>query len=280
MATTTPNFGWPVPTSTDLVKDGATAIEALGDSIDASLLDLKGGTTGQILSKASNTDLDYTWITNDVGDITAVTAGTGISGGGTSGAVTITNSMATAIDAKGDLVAGTGADAFNRLAVGTNNTKLVAASGETTGMKWVGFQGVSLYNTTNQSVSSSTWTATTFNTEDFDTDGFHSTSSNTSRITIPTGLDGKYLFTGVQAWTANTTSIRGLQLYKNGAILKALFLNAPSPSYETFQSYQFIVDAVAGDYFEVFNYQETGSALNLQGGFSFGNHFQAQYLGA
>jgi hypothetical protein len=61
MATTTPNFGWSVPTSTDLVKDGATAIETLGDSIDASFLDLKGGTTGQFLSKASNTDLDFSW---------------------------------------------------------------------------------------------------------------------------------------------------------------------------------------------------------------------------
>lgn len=62
MATTTPNFGWSVPTSTDLVKDGATAIETLGDAIDASLVDLKGGTSGQVLSKASNTDMDFTWI--------------------------------------------------------------------------------------------------------------------------------------------------------------------------------------------------------------------------
>jgi hypothetical protein len=39
MATVTPNFSWPVPTSTDLVRDGAIAIEALGDSVDASLFD-------------------------------------------------------------------------------------------------------------------------------------------------------------------------------------------------------------------------------------------------
>jgi len=42
MATTTPNYGWPVPTSTDLVKDGATAIEALGDAIDATVFALPG----------------------------------------------------------------------------------------------------------------------------------------------------------------------------------------------------------------------------------------------
>jgi hypothetical protein len=89
MATTTPNFSWPVPTSTDLVKDGATAIEALGDSIDASLVDLKGGTTGQVLSKASGTDMDFTWVTDAAGDITGVTATSPITGGGTSGTVTI-----------------------------------------------------------------------------------------------------------------------------------------------------------------------------------------------
>jgi hypothetical protein len=43
MATTTPNYGWPVPTSTDYVKDGATAIEALGDAIDATVFGLPSG---------------------------------------------------------------------------------------------------------------------------------------------------------------------------------------------------------------------------------------------
>jgi hypothetical protein len=88
MATTT-NFGWETPDDTDLVKDGAAAMRTLGNSIDTSFVDLKGGTSGQILSKASNTDLDYTWITNDVGDITAVTASSPLTGGGTSGAITV-----------------------------------------------------------------------------------------------------------------------------------------------------------------------------------------------
>jgi hypothetical protein len=65
MATTTTNFGWDIPQSTDLVKDGATAIAALGQDIDTAMVDLKGGTTGQVLAKASGTDLDFSWIEQD-----------------------------------------------------------------------------------------------------------------------------------------------------------------------------------------------------------------------
>lgn len=64
MATTT-NFGWTTPNDTDLVKDGAAAIRTLGNGIDTSMMDLKGGTTGQVLAKASNTDMDFTWTEQD-----------------------------------------------------------------------------------------------------------------------------------------------------------------------------------------------------------------------
>lgn len=88
MATTT-NFGWETPDDTDLVKDGAAAMRTLGNSIDTSFVDLKGGTTGQVLAKASATDLDYSWTTPQVGDITSITATSPLTGGGTTGDVTV-----------------------------------------------------------------------------------------------------------------------------------------------------------------------------------------------
>jgi hypothetical protein len=114
MANTT-NFNWETPDDTDLVKDGAAAIRTLGSAIDTSLVDLKGGTTDQVLAKNSNTDMDFKWVTSD--DANA-----------------IQNAI---VDAKGDIVAASAADTPARLAVGTDNQRLVAASGETTGLKYV-----------------------------------------------------------------------------------------------------------------------------------------------
>ena len=118
-----------MPTATDLVTDLPADFEVFGQAVDTDFVDLLGGTTGQVLSKTSATDLDFTWVTAQVGDITGVTAGTGISGGGTSGAVTVTNSMATAITTNGDIIYGTGSGTFNRLGIGSSAQVLAVSSG-------------------------------------------------------------------------------------------------------------------------------------------------------
>ena len=65
MSNPTSNFGWVMPTSTDLVTDLPADFAVFGQAVDTSMADLKGGTTGQVLSKASNTDMDFTWIEQD-----------------------------------------------------------------------------------------------------------------------------------------------------------------------------------------------------------------------
>jgi len=87
MTNPTSNFGWQMPESTDLVTNLPADFEVFGQAVDTDFVDLLGGTTGQVLSKTSATDLDFTWIANDQGDITGITTGvsSGLSGGVTSG---------------------------------------------------------------------------------------------------------------------------------------------------------------------------------------------------
>jgi hypothetical protein len=89
MSNPTSNFGWQMPTATDLVTDLPADFEVFGQAVDTDFADLNGGTTGQLLSKTSATDLDFTWVTPNAGDITDVGVTTPITGGGSSGAVTI-----------------------------------------------------------------------------------------------------------------------------------------------------------------------------------------------
>lgn len=287
MATTT-NFGWETPDDTDLVKDGAAAMRTLGNSIDTSFVDLKGGTSGQILAKASNTDLDYTWITNDQGDITGVTAGTGLTGGGTSGAVslaidstvttltgtqTLTNKTLTSpvlttpsisnIDAKGDLLAGTADNTIGRLPVGTNDQVLVADSSTATGLKWATaattlFPTFSAGASASTSLPSMTFTKINFDTEDWDTNSNFASSRFTPTVA------GYYSLTTSLVTNLPNNSEMELLIYKNGSLWKrvlssggtnanSLALNGTALTYLNGSS----------DYAEVYMYYGVGATGGL-----------------
>jgi hypothetical protein len=101
-----------------LVTDLPADFETFGQAVATSMADLLGGTTGQVLSKASNTDMDFTWVAADD-----------------------TNAIQNAIvDAKGDLIAASAADTPARLAVGNNGETLVADSSTATGLRYQGSQ--------------------------------------------------------------------------------------------------------------------------------------------
>jgi hypothetical protein len=67
MANPTTNFGWQMPTATDLVTDLPADFEVFGQAVDTDFVDLLGGTTGQVLAKASDTDLDFVWSADAAG---------------------------------------------------------------------------------------------------------------------------------------------------------------------------------------------------------------------
>ncbi len=133
MSNPTSSFGWQMPTASDLVTDLPADFETFGQAVDTTLADLKGGTTGQVLSKASNTDMDFTWVAQD--DSNA-----------------IQNAI---VDAKGDLIAASAADTPARLAVGTNGQVLTADSTAATGLAYTN-KGWTLISTTSLSGASVT----------------------------------------------------------------------------------------------------------------------------
>jgi hypothetical protein len=102
MATTTPNYGWTVPTSTDLVKDGATAIETLGDSVDATVKALNPETTlGDIAYQSSTANTNTRLGIGSSGQVLTVSGGvpawTTISSGGMTLISTVNASAATGV---------------------------------------------------------------------------------------------------------------------------------------------------------------------------------------
>jgi hypothetical protein len=104
MANPTSNFGWQMPTSTDLVTDLPADFEVFGQAVDTSLADLKGGTTGQVLKKNTNADMDFVWSADSAG---------------------MTNPMTTT----GDTIYSSSGSTPARLGIGTTGQVLTVAGG-------------------------------------------------------------------------------------------------------------------------------------------------------
>jgi hypothetical protein len=187
---------------------------------------------------------------------------------------------------KGDLYTFSTSDA--RLGVGANGTTLVADSAEATGLKWAtpaaaGLVGCSLYDSvTNQAIENNTVTVITWNSENFDTDGFHSTSTNTGRITIPSGKAGKYQFYGAFWFESFSGGNSSIQLLKNGSAIRY----SPSPTSSTAGiglSISCILDLAVSDYIEVTALHTQGGTINARRGRDSGNQygwFDCIYIGA
>jgi hypothetical protein len=107
-----------------------TGTLTLGSGGTAITLPNTDGTSGQILS--TNGSGTVSWIANDEGDITGVTAGSGLAGGGTAGTVTVTIDF----DTKGDILVASAADTAEKVPIGTDGQALVADSSTTSGIAW------------------------------------------------------------------------------------------------------------------------------------------------
>jgi hypothetical protein len=120
-----------------------------------------------------------------------------------------------------------------------------------------------VYHSTTQALSDSTDTFVLFDSEDYDVGAMHSTVSNTSRLTVPTGGDGLYLVIAAVAFGSNATGYRQLRLAKNGTALNSIRAQGGTASGDSVIQISDILNLAAADYVEVKAYQTSGGSLNI-----------------
>jgi hypothetical protein len=213
MANPTTNYGFVLPTPTDLVTDLPADFDVALQGVDTRLKALQPGTT--------------------LGDIAY------------SSATANTNT---------------------RLGIGSTGQVLTVASGvpswATPASGIASLSGAGLNNNTTQSLSNGTNTAISFQAESFDTDAYHSTSTNISRITVPAGKAGYYLINGCIMYASNSSGQRQVNVYKNGGNVAARTVIASSGGV-TQINISFVLSLAVADYVELYGYQDSGGALNV-----------------
>jgi len=248
-----------MPQSTDLVTDLPADFEVFGQAVATSMADLLGGTTGQVLSKTTNADMDFTWVTTDD-----------------------TNAIQNAIvDAKGDLIAATAADTPARLPVGANNTILSADSAEATGLKWITnaptFNGAFVTKNATQTISTlTTYIALSFQAETYDTNSYHDNTTNNSRLTVPSA--GKYRFNF--ATISSNTNFYRFAFFKNGTQANQGYAFSTAAGGVAFATQTIDLSLAASDYVEIMAYVAASSDFYGTNSFTVPTFFSVQYLGA
>lgn len=134
------------------------------------------------------------------------------------------------------------------------DTITIAATGVTAGC------GARVGRSTGLSLAHNTDTAVDFDTADFDTDTFWTSGSNT-RLTVPTGKGGLYVLTASCWFNANGTGIRQVRFRKNGTDIYGWQRIAGTAAGAVIPTASAIVKVVAGDYFELMIYQDSGGSL-------------------
>jgi hypothetical protein len=187
------------------------------------------------------------------------------------------------VDAKGDLLVGSADNTVVRKAVGADGTVLTADAASAGGVKWASAAPVAhaarAVPTSAQSIPNATYTAVAFASETLDTDNFHDNATNNTRLTVPTGLGGKYKVCGHFIFAGATGGDRSGRIYKNGANSNQSLDQHPASSNFVAVHPELVLSLAAGDYVELFVYQDSGAALSLAGATGEYASLELVYLG-
>jgi len=189
----------------------------------------------------------------------------------------------------GDIIYASAANTPARLGIGSTDQVLKVSGGipawgaAPAGGSFVGCMAVA---NANQTISNNTDTAVNFGGTDlYDTDAFHNPSSNSSRITIPSGKGGKYLFQTMIRWDGNTSGFRNIKFYINGTEGQTVYRAPAFTAGACIINVSFMLELVASDFVQIFVFQNSGTSVELEyshltSQLGAGLRFGCQYLGA